>query len=77
MKAPKDSGVRGVFWRAKPNGTQERRRSSGVKERGDWWVRWSCGCGRIHRTQVGPNVNSAGRERVSKAGAPLGSGIDG
>lgn len=48
------SGVRGVFWRAKPNGSQERRVPGGGKERGEWWVRWMCGFGHLHREKIGP-----------------------
>ena len=51
MKAAK-SGHRGVFWRGNPRGTQELR----GRGRGDWWVRWACGCGRLHRAQVGPKA---------------------
>jgi integrase len=49
MRGPQ-SGIRGVFWRSNPRGTQDVR----GRGRGDWWVRWACGCGRLHRAQVGP-----------------------
>ncbi|MBI2218947.1 MAG: hypothetical protein HYU51_16805 [Candidatus Rokubacteria bacterium] len=52
MKLAK-SGSRGVFWRASERGTQDLRRPGGVRERGDWWIRWSCPYGHLHRAQVG------------------------
>lgn len=48
------SGSRGVFWRANDRGTQELRRSAGERQRGDWWVRWTCPHGHLHRELVGP-----------------------
>ena len=47
------SGSRGVFWRASLRGSQEVRRAEGTKERGDWWVRWACTHGHVHRALVG------------------------
>jgi integrase len=47
------SGNRGVFWRANPRGSQEAKRPDGVRERGDWWVRWTCPHGHLHRERVG------------------------
>jgi integrase len=46
------SKVRGVFWRANVRGTQrhEQRRD----ERGDWWIRWACPHGHLHREHIGP-----------------------
>src|SRR5262245_7434836 len=48
------SGSRGVIWRANPRGTQEFRRPGGPRERGDWWIRWACLNGHLHRAHVGP-----------------------
>lgn len=48
------SGTRGVFWRANVRGTQERRGSAGVRDHGDWWIRWACPHGHLHRQQIGP-----------------------
>ena len=48
------SGNRGVFWRANPRGSQETKRPDRVRERGDWWVRWTCPHGHLHRERVGP-----------------------
>jgi hypothetical protein len=53
MKLAK-SGSRGVFWRANERGTQERRLGEGRRERGDWWIRWACPHGHLHRAQIGP-----------------------
>ncbi len=47
------SGSRGVFWRPTLRGTQEVRRPDLSKQRGDWWVRWVCHYGHIHRALVG------------------------
>lgn len=47
------SGIRGVFWRGNPRGTQELRTPVG-RQRGDWWVRWACPHGHLHREQIGP-----------------------
>ena len=52
MKMAK-SGRRGVFWRANPQGTQELRRPGSGRERGDWWIRWFCSRGHLHREQIG------------------------
>ncbi len=49
-----DSGSRGVFWRANDRGTQELRGPGGKRERGDWWVRWACPHGHLHRALIGP-----------------------
>jgi integrase len=49
-----ESGSRGVFWRGNPRGTQDLRGSGGRRERGDWWVRWACPYGHLHRALVGP-----------------------
>jgi hypothetical protein len=50
------SGSRGVFWRPNERGTQERRLGEGHRQRGDWWVRWACSYGHLHRAQVGPKA---------------------
>src|SRR5262245_20160624 len=55
MKLAK-SGSRGVFWRANERGTQEQRLGKGRRERGDWWIRWACPQGHLHRVQVGPKA---------------------
>ena len=47
------SGIRGVFWRKNPRGTQELR-TQAERMRGDWWVRWACPHGHLHRELVGP-----------------------
>jgi integrase len=46
------SGTRGVFWRANSGGSQRIPGGS----RGDWWARWACGCGRLHRALIGPKA---------------------
>src|SRR5438093_7212385 len=51
---PAQSGVRGVFWRGNPRGGQERRRPSDGRERGEWWIRWVCARGHLHREKIGP-----------------------
>lgn len=48
------SGNRGVFWRSNPRGTQELRKAGIGRERGDWWIRWSCAYGHLHRALTGP-----------------------
>ncbi len=48
-----ESGTRGVFWRRNPRGTQEVRGPQG-RERGDWWIRWACPHGHLHRMLIGP-----------------------
>ena len=47
------SGSRGVFWKEHDRGTQDLR-TAGGRERGDWWIRWSCPHGHLHRKLVGP-----------------------
>src|SRR5437667_8778511 len=49
-----ESGSRGVFWRLHLRGTQQRKRSGAPKERGDWWIRWACPHGHLHRARIGP-----------------------
>src|SRR5262245_51940764 len=49
-----ESGSRGVFWRTNPRGTQETKRPDKGRERGDWWIRWSCPHGHLHRALIGP-----------------------
>jgi integrase len=58
-----ESGVRGVFWRATARGTQELR-TSGGRVRGDWWIRWACPHGHLHREQIGPK--SLAREEAER-----------
>jgi hypothetical protein len=50
---PAKSGSRGVFWRANERGTQELRTPAG-RQRGDWWARWTCPHGHLHRELIGP-----------------------
>jgi integrase len=63
MKLAK-SGSRGVFWRSNERGTQERRLGEGRRERGDWWIRWACRHGHLHREQIGPK--SLAREQAER-----------
>src|SRR5262245_61603321 len=63
------SGVRGVFWRANPRGTQEIRTGHG-RQRGDWWIRWACPHGHLHREQIGPKSlarEESERRRIERA----------
>ena len=63
------SGSRGVIWRANPRGTQKLRRPSGHRQRGDWWIRWACLHGHLHREQVGPKslaTQEVQRKRLEK-----------
>jgi integrase len=62
MKLAK-SGSRGVFWRPSPRGSQEFTLADGRRpvkddpkrgQRGDWWIRWTCPHGHLHRKPVGP-----------------------
>jgi integrase len=48
------SGSRGVLWRSNPRGTQKVRHNDGRREQGDWWIRWSCPHGHLHRALIGP-----------------------
>jgi hypothetical protein len=48
------SGSRGVFFRTNSRGSQETKRRDGARVRGDWWIRWACPHGHIHRALVGP-----------------------
>ena len=64
---PAQSGVRGVFWRVNPRGGQERRRPEGGRERGEWWIRWACARGHLHREKIGPKStaeNECARRRT-------------
>jgi integrase len=58
-----ESGARGVFWRGNARGTQELRMSGG-RARGDWWIRWACSHGHLHREQIGPK--SLAREEAER-----------
>jgi integrase len=58
-----NSGSRGVFWRVNDRGTQEARKATG-RERGDWWIRWKCPHGHLHRQQIGPK--SLAREEIER-----------
>src|SRR5687767_6715801 len=64
-----ESGSRGVFWRSKGRGTQERRLPNHTRQHGDWWIRWTCAHGHLHRAQVGPKAlaqREAERHRVER-----------
>jgi integrase len=52
------SGLRGVFWREHPAGSQEQRLPGG-KVRGDWWIRWTCRQGHLYREKIGPRSLAA------------------
>jgi integrase len=63
------SGSRGVFWRSNPRGTQELKKRNGGRLRGDWWARWTCPNGHLHRALVGPKslaVQEAQRKRLER-----------
>ena len=63
------SGSRGVFWRSSPRGTQERKTDEGLRQRGDWWIRWACPYGHLHRAHVGPKAlaqKQAERHRLDR-----------
>jgi integrase len=47
------SGIRGVYWRLHPGGSQVH---PVTKKRGDWWIRWHCGFGHRHREKIGPRA---------------------
>ena len=49
-----ESGARGVYWRANDRGSQKQRTSKAEWQRGEWWIRWTCLYGHLHRQQVGP-----------------------
>ena len=55
------SGSRGVMWRANVRGTQEVRKPGGGRERGDWWIRWACSHGHLHRALIGPKSLARGK----------------
>lgn len=64
------SGARGLFWRHHPQGSQEKRLAGDGKQRGDWWIRWSCPYGHIHRAKVGPKSlahREVERHRIEKS----------
>jgi integrase len=64
-----ESGSRGVFWRVSPRGTQERKRSNGIRQRGDWWIRWTCPHSYLHRSHIGPKAlaqREAERHRIER-----------
>src|SRR5262245_26836311 len=58
------SGSRGVIWRANPRGTQKLIIKDGRRERGDWWIRWACPHGHLHRALAGPK--SVATEEVQR-----------
>jgi len=49
-----NSGSRGVYWRATARGSQVLHSPSRQRVRGEWWIRWMCSYGHLHREQVGP-----------------------
>jgi hypothetical protein len=65
------SGVRGVFWRENPRGTQERRVTGGGRARGDWWIRWACPFGHLHASRSAPRVSPA--RKPNDAGSTSGA----
>jgi hypothetical protein len=61
------SGSRGVFWRANPRGTHRRTLAPKQWEQGDWWIRWACPHGHLHRKLIGAKSvanDEAGRQRL-------------
>src|SRR5262249_18291893 len=58
------SSSRGVIWRANPRGPQKLNRKDGRRERGDWWIRWACPHGHLHRALAGPK--SVATEEVQR-----------
>jgi len=63
------SGSRGVIWRANPRGTQKLILENGRREKGDWWIRWTCPHGHIHRQLAGPKsvaTEAVQRKRVER-----------
>ena len=63
------SGSRGVIWRANPRGTQKLILKDGRRERGDWWIRWACPHGHLHRALAGPKsvaTEEVQRKRVER-----------
>lgn len=61
--------VEGVFWRPDERGGQDRRITDGGRQRGDWWIRWACPHGHLHRHQVGPKAlaqRESERHRVER-----------
>jgi integrase len=64
------SGSRGVFWRPNLRGTQERRSEGGVRDRGDWWIRWACPYGHLHRARVGPKALAQKRAERNRTERP-------
>ena len=63
------SGSRGVIWRPNPRGTQKLLLKDGRRERGDWWIRWACPHGHLHRALAGPKsvaTEEVQRKRVER-----------
>jgi integrase len=67
-----ESGVRGVFWRGNPRGSQERRLPGGGRVRGDWWIRWTCALGHLHREKIGPKSLAREQYEARKVAARTG-----
>jgi integrase len=68
MKLAK-SGSRGVYWRPNLRGSQDLRRPGLDPERGDWWIRWACPHGHVHREKIGPKglaQREAERRRIER-----------
>src|SRR5438445_7242656 len=69
MKKAK-SGSRGVYWRANVTGTQDLRRAGAERERGDWWIRWTCPLGHLHREHVGAKSLATKRAEAKRQERP-------
>lgn len=73
-----DSGHRGVLWHPHPQGSQKFTLPNGKRpakgharrgERGDWWVRWACPHGHLHRERIGPKslaIEQSQRRRLER-----------
>ncbi len=64
------SGSRGVFFRANSRGTQETKKRDGARVRGDWWIRWACPHGHLHRALVGPKSLATQEAQRKRLGQP-------
>jgi len=72
------SGSRGVYWKSNLRGTQELTLGDGKRppksdprrgQRGDWWIRWTCPHGHLHRELTGPKSlakEEAERKRLER-----------
>jgi integrase len=53
MKSPR-SKVPGVYWRPRASGEETVRLPNGERQRGAWWISWTCRDGHLHREPIGP-----------------------